>query len=198
MPQSGSAEEVVKWIERIFVLVCTMEIVFGSVMIAKGTQNADDCKNGVDVYLYSAGILLVICNSLTCLYFLWKCGATSDGSNICLLCFDLCAMTINFPLFVISGIINLIWGTTVIFGSYPSWDKIYAETDIESETYCPPAPVEIGFSFLVVNWVMTPLVIILVVYIVWQKIRNEMAERDARKEKEREKRKEQEEVKSEN
>jgi len=192
MPQSGSAEEVVKWIERIFVLVCTMEIVFGSVMIAKGTQNADDCKNGVDVYLYSAGILLVICNSLTCLYFLWKCGATSDGSNICLLCFDLCAMTINFPLFVISGIINLIWGTTVIFGSYPSWDKIYAETDKESETYCPPTPVEIGFSFLVVNWVMTPLTVILVGYILWHYVIS------GRCKKRDEEEKEQEEVKSEN
>merc|ERR1712126_37648 len=160
--------------------------------IAKGTQNADDCKNGVDVYLYSAGILLVIRNSLTCLYFLWKCGATSDGSNICLLCFDLCAMTINFPLFVISGIINLIWGTTVIFGSYPSWDKIYAETDIESETYCPHAPVEIGFSFLVVNWVMTPLTIILVGYILWHYVIS------GRYKKRDEEEKEQEEVKSEN
>merc|ERR1712058_129061 len=149
-----------------------------------GTQNADDCNNGVDVYLYSAGILLVICNIPPCLYFLWKCGATSDGSNACMLCFDQCAMAINFPLFVISGIINLIWGTIVIFGSYPSWDRIYAETDIESETYCPHAPVEIGFSFLVVNWVMTPLTVILVVYILLRYIIREKAERDARKEQE--------------
>jgi len=194
MPQCGTQEETVKWIERIFILVCTMEIVFGSVMIAKGTQNADDCNNGVDVYLYSAGILLVICNIPPCLYFLWKCGASSDGSNACMLCFDQCAMAINFPLFVISGIINLIWGSYVIFGSYPSWDKIYAETDKESETYCPHAPVEIGFSFLVVNWVMTPLTFLLVGYIVTQFISG--ISRICNKGDEEEK--EQEEVKSEN
>ena len=73
-------------------------------------------------------------------------------------------------------------GSYVIFGSYPSWDKIY--TDKESESYCPHAPVEIGFSFLVVNWVMTPLTVILVVYILLRYIIREKAERDARKEQE--------------
>jgi len=182
MPQS--AEEVVKWIERSFFLVCAMEIVFGSVMISKGQENMDDCKNGVDAYLYSVGILLVVCNGFGVLPFLWKCGASNDGTNACMLCFDLCALVIGFLLFVISGIINLIWGSYVIFGSYPSWNKIYEDTDKESETYCPPAPVEIGFSFLVVNWVMTPLTVILLVYILWRHISREKAERDARKQQE--------------
>jgi len=190
MPQN--AEEVVKWIERSFFLVCAMEIVFGSVMIAKGQENMDDCKNGVDAYLYSVGILLVVCNGFGVLPFLWKCGASNDGTNACMLCFDLCALAIGFLLFVISGIINLIWGSYVIFGSYPSWNKIYAETDKESETYCPPTPVEIGFSFLVVNWVMTPLTVIFVGYILWHYVIS------GRCKKRNEEEKEQEEVKWEN
>jgi len=32
----------------------------------------DDCKNGVDAYLYSVGILLVVCNGFGVLPFLWR------------------------------------------------------------------------------------------------------------------------------
>jgi len=166
--------------KKIFWVIQSVEIVLGSIMIAQGQENMTDCKNGVDLYLYSCGIVLVVCNLCGCLLGCWKCGNRNDGTNICMLACDLCVFSVAFILFLIAGIINIIWGSYVIFGSYSSWE--YEEADQGSDNYCGYTPVIIGLVFLILQWLVTPFTVVMVVFSIKRLIDREKQERHARKE----------------
>merc|ERR1719278_2325274 len=112
-----------------------------------------DCNNGAAQYLLYGGIALLVLNVVTLVGGCARQLAMKDGKITASENCGLCLLGLLSGVLGITLLVILIWGSVVVFGSWPNWTS----EDITSEDYCKELPMHFAFGILVTAWVMIPL-----------------------------------------
>jgi len=119
------------------------------------------CDNGVANYLYIAGIVILVTNIVSILAKFSKYMAEKDGK---VTCGEQCGLTILSVAslgLLIADLCILIWGSILVFGSWPYWTSHYDkyESNPEKYNYCARTPMLTAFIVLIIKWAFIPLMI---------------------------------------
>jgi len=131
MSTSDSKQYNAGWVQTSFSFG---QIGLGIGMVVQGYMNLDrsHCANGASEYLFYGGIAIIAVNLAGVLtgcarQAALKDGRISTGENC-----GLCVLGLISGVLGITALATLIWGSVVVFGSWPNWTS----TDITSEDYC--------------------------------------------------------------
>merc|ERR1719433_1873231 len=128
-------------------------------MMDKMTMDANtDKKAGWGQVLGSVlqiaqGIALLVLNVVTLVGGCARQLAMKDGKITSSENCGLCLLGLLTGVLGITYLVILIWGSVVVFGSWPDWTS----EDITSEDYCKDLPMQFAFGILVTAWVLIPL-----------------------------------------
>merc|ERR1712045_576487 len=155
-----------------------MQAILGGVMVAVGynyywphhnggnvdgvlTEEDNLCPNGAAYWLWIAGILLLVSNSINGWAKMYKKCAERDGK---IDCGEKVGMAINSFSSGVMGIVDfamLIWGSVVVFGAYSTWvsDWDTYKKEPENHNFCEYTPMMTAFVILILKWVLIPVMI---------------------------------------
>jgi len=121
----------------------------------------DPCPNGVAHFLYVAGIVILVTNVVSLLSKFSKYMAEKDGK---VTCGEKCGLTIlrvASLILIIADLAILIWGSILVFSSWPhwtsKWDKFAGNPG--KYNFCAKTPMLTAFVVLIIKWLMIPLFI---------------------------------------
>jgi len=119
-----------------------MNAIVGIAMVAVGAHFSVDDKDGsATQFLKVGGSVLLVSNALKILSYLTKCECDDKIA-------DFVTPLLDFAYFIV-----VIWGSVIVFGAYSAIDYENAEL----ETYCPKAPFQFAFIYLICYWIFLPL-----------------------------------------
>merc|ERR1712137_121151 len=103
------------------------------------TEEDNLCPNGAAYWLWIAGILLLVSNSING----WAINSFASG---------------------VMGIVDfamLIWGSVVVFGAWANWTDDFEEykDNPEKFNFCENSPMMAAFIILILKWVLIPVMI---------------------------------------
>merc|ERR1712045_209319 len=157
-----------------------MQAILGGVMVAVGynyywphhnggnvdgvlTEEDNLCPNGAAYWLWIAGILLLVSNSINGWAKMYKKCAERDGKIDCGEKVGMAINSFSTGCMTIVDFAMLIWGSVVVFGAWATWTDNYEEyeKDPENMNYCMNQPMMTAFVILILKWVLIPCMIVL-------------------------------------
>jgi len=127
------------------------------------SKESDPCPNGTAYYLYVAGITILVTTFVNIASKYGKYLAEKDGK---VTCGEQCGLNIlGFAsvVLVITYLVMLIWGSVLVFGTWPYWTSNYEKYagNPEKYNYCARTPMITALVILIIKWLMIPLMICL-------------------------------------
>ena len=130
----------------------------GGTVDGVSTEEDNLCPNGAAHWLWLAGILLLVSNSIDGLVKIYKKRAERDGE------IDCGEMAVNIFFSVVIFILDwaiLIWGWAVVFEAWANWtdDFNVYKANPELLNFCEHIPMMTAFIILLLNWALIYLMI---------------------------------------
>jgi len=137
------------------VIGSVLQIAQGIAMVVIGQLHIEpaDCNNGASQYLLYGGIALLVLNVVTLVGGCARQLAMKDGKITSSENCGLCLLGLLSGVLGITYLVILIWGSVVVFGSWPDWTS----EDPTNLDYCKDLPMKFAFGILVTAWIMIPL-----------------------------------------
>ena len=131
------------------------------------SKEDDPCPNGAAYYLYVAGLVLLVTNTINFLskvawYLAERYGIISNSEAYCCLAF----LKFGSVCFIVADLAILIWGSVVVFGAWANWTDDYDKyiSDPEKFNYCANEPMMFAFVILIIKWVLPPCMLVLMCF----------------------------------
>merc|ERR1712045_860491 len=125
------------------------------------TEEDNLCPNGAAYWLWIAGILLLVSNSINGWAKMYKKCAERDGKIDCGEKVGMAINSFSSGVMTIVDFAMLIWGSVVVFGAYSTWVSDWDEykKEPENHNFCEYTPMMTAFVILILKWVLIPVMI---------------------------------------
>jgi hypothetical protein len=148
-----------------------MQAILGGVMVAVGynytwehhnggnvegvsTEEDNLCPNGAAYWLWIAGILLLVSNSINGWAKMYKKCAERDGKIDCGEKVGMAINSFSSGVMTIVDFAMLIWGSVVVFGAWSTWTYNFDDYKPEENNFCEYTPMMTAFVILILKWVI--------------------------------------------
>merc|ERR1711982_45797 len=155
-----------------------VQAILGGVMVAVGynyvwehhnggnvdgvsTEEDNLCPNGAAYWLWIAGILLLVSNSINGWAKMYKKCAERDGKIDCGEKVGMAINSFSSGVMTIVDFAMLIWGSVVVFGAYANWTYKWDDYKPEENNFCEYTPFMTAFVILILKWVIIPVMIVI-------------------------------------
>ena len=125
------------------------------------TEEDNLCPNGAAYWLWIAGILLLVSNSIYALAKIYKKCAERDGKIDFGEKVGMAVISFSSSVMIIVDMTILILGSVVVFGAWSNWtDNFNAyKANPEEMNFCEHTPMMTAFVILLLKWVLVPVMI---------------------------------------
>ena len=150
-------------------------LIFSAVMVGIGVQylpdeKRDPCPNGTASWLFIAGLLALVTQTLNIVAKIYQKFVERNGTNGCGLKFVTACGSYRFSTIsmIIVELSILIWGSLVVFGVLNAWSGIFLkgnsehreDTKYHNKNYCDFEPMITAFLILIFKWELIPCLVV--------------------------------------
>merc|ERR1712227_374176 len=125
------------------------------------TDEDNLCPNGAAYWLWIAGILLLVSNSINGWAKMYKKCAERDGKIDCGEKVGMAINSFSSGVMTIVDFAMLIWGSVVVFGAWATWTDDFDTYKPEENNFCEYTPFMTAFVILILKWVLIPVIIVI-------------------------------------
>ena len=156
-------------------LYSSFGLIFAAVMVGIGFQylpdeERDPCPNGSASWMYIAGLLALVTQTLNIVAKIYQIFVLRNGSNGCgqQVLRNCGSYRFSSVSMIIVELAILIWGSVVVFGAWSAWSDIFLRgsgdhkenVDNHNKNYCDFEPMLTAFLILIFKWSLVPCLIV--------------------------------------